>query len=126
MSQLVMSCFSYKPLVKKQSSKSIYEIIEKVNINKLHMVKLKTGVSVKIKIKSVDDESIYGILYQNDIYGVEQRYENDRILISNIDDIRVRKIYGPGVGLAIAIPTTAIAIVLGAATLLIIFGIFLP
>ena len=101
------------------------EIIKKVKINKLHMIKLKTGVSVKIKIKSVDDESIYGTLYQKDIYGVEQRYENDRILISNIDDIKVRKIYGPGVGLAIAIPTTAIAVALAAAIWVIILGLFL-
>lgn len=92
MSQLFISCFSYKPLVKKQSSKSMTEIVGKAKINTLHMVKLKTGVSVKIKIKGVDDESIYGTLYQKDAMGAEHLYENDIIDISSIDDIKVRKV----------------------------------
>ena len=108
MSQLVMSCFSYKPLVKKQSSKSMDEIIKKVNINKLHMVKLKTGVSVKIKIKRVDEENIYGTLYQKDAMGAAHLYENEIIDISNIDDIKVRKV---AIG-AIVIPIALVGVLL--------------
>ncbi len=102
-SQLVSSCFSYKPLVKNQSSKSMDEIIKKVSINKLHMVKLKTGVSVKIKIKRVDEENMYGTLYQKDARGAVHLYENDTIDISIINDIKVRKVAIGAIVIPIAI-----------------------
>ncbi|MEK6780131.1 MAG: hypothetical protein AABY93_00395 [Bacteroidota bacterium] len=76
------------------------------------MVKLTTGITIKIKIKRVDDEAIYGTLYQKDIFGVEQRYENDKVLISNVNNIKVRKIGIPRTVLAFGvIPITTVAII---------------
>ncbi len=112
MSQLFMSCFGYRPLERNQRSKPIAEIVKKISINKLHMVKLTTGITIKIKIKRVDDEAIYGTLYQKDIFGVEQRYENDKVLISNVNNIKVRKIGIPRTVLAFGvIPITTVAII---------------
>ena len=85
-SQLIMSCFAYRPLVKDQSSKSMDEVVEKIATNKTHTIKLKTGITVKMKIERVDDKNIYGTLFQKDVNGNEHRYENDSISISNIEE----------------------------------------
>ena len=85
-SQLIMSCFAYRPLVKDQSSKSMDEVVEKIATNKTHTIKLKTGITVKMEIERVDDKNIYGTLFQKDIDGHEHRYENDSILISTIEE----------------------------------------
>ena len=85
-SQLIMSCFAYRPLVKDQSSKSMDEVVEKIATNKTHTIKLKTGITVKMEIERVDDKNIYGTLFQKDIDGGEHRYENDSILISTIEE----------------------------------------
>lgn len=81
-----MSCFAYRPLVKDQSSKSMDEVVEKIATNKTHTIKLKTGITVKMKIERVDDKNIYGTLFQKDVNGNEHRYENDSISISNIEE----------------------------------------
>ena len=85
-SQLIMSCFAYRPLVKDQSSKSMDEIVGKIAINKTRMIKLKTGITVKMEIERVDDKNIYGTLFQKDVNGNEHRYENDSISISTIEE----------------------------------------
>lgn len=72
------------------------------------MIKLKTGITVKMKIERVDDKNVYGTLFQKDIKGVEHSYENDSILISTIEDIKVKKL-NAATALFLIIPLTAIA-----------------
>lgn len=82
--------------------------IAKIASNKLYMIRLKTGITVKMKIERVDDKNVYGTLFQKDIKGVEHSYENDSILISTIEDIKVKKL-NAATALFLIIPLTAIA-----------------
>jgi len=118
MTQPFVGCYSYKPTMAPTADPAMRrsELVKRVTPGRHYEIALNDGKKVKMKVSTITAEAIFGAIVLKDADG-ERLYspmgkaitdQNYRVLLSEVADIRERKMSGGRTAVVIAVPSVAV------------------